>query len=357
MPTEMSLLFQQQQAKIPNKVGYVGDLKYAPRDGDADFISNGWNTAKPTAQTTRITWPAPGVLGPNQKAYITITKPNGIEVVVTLRNDTAANIIADQAFNTAVVNQGGKTNNPLAGASPLSSAGSDLYGYTATFVGIGSSTDLSGPPGTKFTVTASGWGAPVLTNAPTITNTVTAVCAGNIYYGRAVVRNPLLFSQAVNGGYPNNVQTSIIAPEWDRIIALPSNAAGEVFAGIAIRSVTDVMPPGSDGCCDDQMLSGYYHCNDCVHYLNNADHNNQILVQLESPPAGVGVGVVPINQPVYYRLASGGVPGQTDLGTLSLFGVGGTALARDQGSNNYWVVKEVVDLARRLYYIGLLSDS
>jgi len=343
MPTDMSLLFQQQQSRIPNKVGYVGDLKYAPRDGNAHFIGNGWNTAKPTSQTSRVTFAAPGTIDPGKKVYLQLVKPNGQEVLITLRNDAAVAAPADQILINAVNGSGGLT-------APTNY---ELTGYKAVSVTAGSVVDITGTPGTKFALYANGFGAVGVPPSATIATTVSAVCAGGIKFGYAVVNNPVLYSGAagVEGA------KSIISPEWDRIVSYPSNAPGETFVGIAIRSINDVQPAGTDGCCDDTQLTGYYHCNDCVHYINNTDHNNQILVQLEPIPAGTVQAATPINQSVYYRNVVGTGAGQTELGSLSLYNVAGTALARDTGSNQYWVVKETVDVARRLYYIGLIADS
>lgn len=333
MPTDNSLLFRQQQSRIPNKVGFIGDLKYAPRDMHATYIGNGWNTAKPSSQLTRVVFPNPGTLAAGQVSYLLLTKPSGEEVVITLRNDTAGAIPAD-AVLLAAVNGGGGLNTP---------SNNVLYGYTAT-VPVANTVEIAGPPGAKFELSASVFpGA----TAPTITVPTAATVATRIKYGTAVVRNPVLFSQAINGGYPNNVNGSIIASDWDKIVAPPSAADGEIFAGFAIRSINDVQPTQDNG----SNSPGYFDAGDCVHYLNNTDHNQHILVQLE---VGAIAGATPIGAAIYYRNAA--VAGQT-LGALSASAGAGLVAATAPGTADYWVIKEVVDLARRLYYIGLISEA
>jgi hypothetical protein len=313
MPTDNSLLFAKQKSAVISTKGYVGDLRYAMNENHASYIRNGFNASTPIAQVTRLTLSA-ATIPAGEGLYLELSS-GGVSRVITILNSTVAAVPA----NTLVLDV-------INGVS-VSLAAPSIPGFVATS-SAATVVDITGNVGEPFDTVISSIGAFSATAAVT-----TPTSKGSyIPYGRALVNNALANSLV----YP---KTSIIADNNDSIVKVADNAT-DAFVGISIRSVTSNM-----GFFPGDLTEGYAP-KECTHWVPNYGHRNHILVRIEESTIPVAV-----DASVYYRHTA--ATAATPLGGLSVQADANRALARDTGSNNYWVIKAAVDAGRRLYYIGL----
>jgi hypothetical protein len=314
MPTDNSLLFAKQKSAVISTKGYIGDLRYAMNENHASYIRNGFNASTPIAQVTRLTLSA-ATIPAGEGLYLEVSCGGSTSKVITILNDTAAAVAA----NTLILNV-------INGVS-VSLTAPSIPGFVAAS-SAATAVELTGNLGEPFDVVISSIGTFSATSAIIIPTSKGAY----IPYGRALVNNALANSLV----YP---KTSIIADNNDSIVKVADNVT-DTFVGISIRSLTSEM-----GFFPGDLVDGYAP-KECVHWVPNYGHRNHILVRIEESTIPVAV-----DASIYYRHT--GATAANPLGGLSIQTDANRALARDTGSNNYWVIKAAVDAGRRLYYIGL----
>lgn len=292
---------------------------------------DGFNSVPPGAGVYTIDFGAVGILAPGAKATITINEgSNGIPATVTNPNATTAMTGAAVASEFVGIINGG-----LGVIAPGA-----LRGYSASNTPGQSVVTLKGKPGLVFTVATEGF-AP----APTITQTIAAVCPGVLPYGRAVVQDLAKL--------PARKPGSSIASA--NIVSLPTGSPTAALVGLSVSDVLGTFENNQDCCGNEEPNKTGYDCHDCAHYLRLEPGNPQLIkVTLEVPLAGDAAIVQWVNTPIFYRET--GVAGAPNKGTLSVGApVGDTnrKLFRSAASGAQLVVRGVIDKATRQYYVGV----
>jgi hypothetical protein len=334
------------QLDMPNT--RVGTLRYAL--GCDDYEAEGFNSAPSTGQVTRITFPLPGTLAPGGRVYLALNQPDCSTINLELHNceTTAVNLV-----DLLLTRINGDLIPSIAGT--VSFNASDMSGYTAVAPATPVRTvDITGSPGKKFSIVATGFGLTIdgvaTPAAPTITTITTAIAAGKVGYGLAIGIDPV----AAGLAYPKKVPG--LAQRPNKIISLPNPSPTWRFKGITIRNTEDTLPFLGDSCCEvERDCFEGYDCCDCVHYVHACCHPQEVLVQLEP---FLPTSVIPIGgweqAPVYYRKVANG--NYTQRGALSIFPSPtdtSVAAAIDLDTNRPFVVTNVVSVQLNRVYIGL----
>lgn len=350
MPTADTTLFAARKApRTSLKAARNGETKFATCNHD--WMGTGYNSALKSGQTTRITFAAPGTIAPGAQVWLTVSLPDCSTVMIDLHNCNDAGgstqVLADLLLAKI---------NGVAPVGAIAYSQISLPGFTAVKPTTpANSVDITGTAGCKFSIVATGFGVTIngILNppVPTISTTVSAIAAGKIPYGVAVVANPV-----ANDIAWASVRNESIAKEVSSILSLPTGNTNEEFRGITIRDNNETIPfSGSGDCCDPKDCSEGWDCHSCLHYVNTCCHTQQIAVQLEPFPAGA---VIPpggwVNTPVFYRITA--KTGYPQLGALSIFPTVGdltVVAARNAATSQEFVIKEVIDPATNQVFIGL----
>jgi hypothetical protein len=345
MTAATDLFAQRRAPRLTTPPGQVGDTKFAICNHD--WQGTGYNSGADTGQVSRVVFT--DTLPPGGQVWLTIKNSDCSEIRLDLHNCNPAGG-ANVALGQALVNRINGVTTPGA----ILVAAVDTIGFSATLIDA-TTVEITGQPGNRFTLTPTGFGTTVgtVTNPapPTITTTVTAMRAGKIPFGVAIVANPVVADLAYG-----DVRNSAIASNTNEILYLPTGSTTEEFRGITIRDHNATIPfIGSGNCCTDKDCSEGWDCHSCLHFMNLCCHTQQILIGLEPFAAGTTIPVGGwVNAPIYYRVAANA--GYTQLGAFSIFPTAGdtsVVAAQDPATGRRLVIKEVIDASRQLVYVGL----
>lgn len=299
------------------------------------WIGNGFNNVKASSGVSTITFTG-ATLDPGKSVTIAIEELGG-SIVIPLANNTAAAL----PLATLLVNE-------VNGAGGITVSGGALTGYSAT--AAGNVVTIKGKPGVKFTVTGSGFGTVGQPAAPTIAQTVAAICPGILPYGRAVVADPTVNARQQRAH-------SVIANEPTSTISLPTGSPTSVLVGVSVRDDFGVYDYSADCCGNESYSKEGYDCNDCAHYLKLMPGNpQQLKVTLEAPQSGDTMPVNILEAPISYREI--GVASASEKGTFSVGAPAGDTnrkLCRNNASGAQLVIKSVIDAAKRQYFVGVAA--